>query len=84
MKMDFKVGQVVVSAAGHDKGEMLVIAGFDKNRVLVCDGKQRKLERPKAKNPKHLKGTEILLDEDSIATNRKIRKTLNKTANPGG
>ena len=77
-------GQIVISTAGHDKGEMLVIAGFDKNRVLVCDGKQRKLERLKAKNPKHLEKTEILLDEDSIATNRKIRKMLNKTANPGG
>ena len=78
-------GQIVISTAGHDKGEMLVIAGFDKNRVLVCDGKQRKLERLKAKNPKHIKETEILLDEDSIATNRKIRKTLNNTAkNPGG
>ncbi len=79
-----KRGQIVISTAGHDKGEMLVIAGFDKNRVLVCDGRQRKLEKPKAKNPKHIKETEILLDEDSIATNRKIRKTLNKTANPGG
>ena len=77
-------GQIVISTAGHDKGEMLVIAGFDKNRVLVCDGKQRKLERPKLKNPKHLMETGILLSEDSIATNRKIRKTLNKTANPGG
>ncbi len=77
-------GQIVISTAGHDKGELLVIAGFDKNRVLVCDGKQRRLEKPKAKNPKHLKETGILLSEDSIATNRKIRKTLNKSANPGG
>ena len=82
--MDFKIGQVVISTAGHDKGELLVIAGFDKNRVLVCDGKQHKLSKLKAKNSKHLKGTEILLDEDSIATDRKIRKTLNKSANPGG
>ena len=82
--MDFKIGQIVISTAGHDKGEMLVVAGFDKERVFVCDGKQRKLERLKAKNPKHLEKTEILLNEDSIATNRKIRKMLNKTANPGG
>ena len=82
--MELKIGQVVISTAGHDKGDLLVIAGFDRSRVLVCDGKQRKLERPKAKNPKHIKETEILLSEDSIATNRKIRKTLNKTANPGG
>jgi ribosomal protein L14E/L6E/L27E len=77
-------GQIVISTAGHDKGEMLVIAGFDKNRVLVCNGRSRKLEKPKLKNPKHLKETEILLSEDSIATNRKIRKTINKSSNPGG
>ena len=79
-----KRGQIVISTAGHDKGELLVIAGFDKNRVLVCDGKQRKLEMPKLKNPKHLMETGILLSEDSIATNRKIRKTINKSSNPGG
>ena len=77
-------GQIVISTAGHDKGDLLVVAGFDKNMVLVCDGKQRKLEKPMPKNPKHIKETEILLAEDSIATNRKIRKTINKTANPGG
>ncbi len=77
-------GQIVISTAGHDKGDLLVVAGFDKNRVLVCNGKQHKLEKPKHKNPKHLKETGILLSEDSIATNRKIRKTINKSSNPGG
>ena len=82
--MELKVGQVVVSSAGHDKGELLVIAGFDEDRVLVCNGKDRKLNKPKAKNPKHLRETEILFTEDSIVTDRKIRKMLNKSANPGG
>ena len=82
--MELKKGQVVLSLRGHDKGDLLVVAGFDKNRVLVCDGRSRKLERPKLKNPKHLRETGILLSEDSIATNRKIRKTINKTSNPGG
>ena len=82
--MELKVGQVVVSSAGHDKGELLVIAGFDEDRILVCNGKDRKLNKPKAKNPKHLRETEILFTEDSIVTDRKIRKMLNKSANPGG
>ena len=79
-----EVGQVVKSTAGHDKGELLVIAGFEKTEVLVCDGKHRKLEKPKCKNPKHLEETEIFLEKDSMATNKKLRKTLNKIANPGG
>ena len=82
--MDFKRGQIVISTAGHDKGEMLVIAGFEKTQVLVCDGKHRLLEKPKGKNPKHLEATDRLLDKDSMATNKMLRKTLNKIANPGG
>ena len=79
-----EVGQVVKSIAGHDKGELLVIAGFEKTKVLVCDGKHRKLEKPKCKNPKHLEKTEMFLKKDSMATDKMLRKTLNKIANPGG
>ena len=82
--MELKIGQIVKSVAGHDKGDLLMIAGFENNKVLVCDGKHRKLEKPKCKNPKHLQATEMLLGPDSMATNKMLRKTLNKMANPGG
>ena len=82
--MELKVGQVMESLAGHDKGELMVIAGFENDKVLVCDGKHRKLEKPKCKNPKHLKGTGMFLEPDSMATNKMLRKTLNKMSNPGG
>ncbi len=77
-------GQLVRSLRGHDKGELLVITDIAENKVLLCDGKSRKLEKPKAKNVKHVAMTGITLDEDSMATNRKLRKILNKIANPGG
>ena len=76
--MDFKVGQVVLSLAGHDKGELLVVAGTENKKVLICDGKGRGLQNPKHKNPKHIELQSAVLDGDSMATNRKIRKTLNK------
>ena len=82
--MELKIGQVVRSLAGHDKGDLMVIAGFENTQVLVCDGKHRKLEKPKCKNPKHLQATETLLEPDSMATNKMLRKILNKIANPGG
>ena len=82
--MDYVRGKVLVSAAGHDKGDLLMIAGFEKTQVLVCDGKHRPLEKPKCKNPKHLEATDRLLDKDSMATNKMLRKTLNTIANPGG
>ena len=82
--MELKVGQVVKSTAGHDKGDLMVIAGFENEKVLVCDGKHRKLSEPKCKNRKHLEATEMLLEPDSMATDKMLRKTLNKIANPGG
>ena len=82
--MELKVGQVVKSIAGHDKGDLRMIAGFEHEKVLVCDGKHRKLEKPKCKNPKHIEETEMFLEPDSMATNKMLRKTLNKIANPGG
>ena len=82
--MDFVNGKVLLSTAGHDKGDLMVIAGFENEKVLVCDGKHRKLEKPKCKNPKHLEATEMLLEPDSMATNKMLRKTLNKMSNPGG
>ena len=82
--MDFKEGQVVLSLKGHDKGELFAVKDIANGKVLICDGKGRKLEKPKAKNVRHVALTEVTLDEDSMATNRKLRKTLNKIANPGG
>ena len=82
--MGYVKGQVLVSAAGHDKGELMAVTGFDGKRVYLCNGKSHKLEKPKAKNPKHLSETQFVLDEHSMATNRSIRKQLNKIANPGG
>ncbi len=82
--MEYVKGQILLSVAGHDKGELMAVTGFDGKRVFVCNGKSRKLERPKAKNPKHLKKTEFVFSEHSMATNLRIRKQLNKIANPGG
>ena len=82
--MEFVKGKVLVSAAGNDKGDLLAVTGFDGKRVFLADGKSRKLEKPKAKNPKHLTETQYVLSEHSMATNRSIRKQLNKIANPGG
>ncbi len=82
--MDFKAGQVVLSLKGHDKGELFAVKDIAKVKVFLCNGKSRKLEKPKAKNVKHVALTGVTLEKDSMATNRKLRKTLNKIANPGG
>ena len=50
-------GKFVLSLSGRDKGRVHVIVASDaeKGIVYLCDGKTRKVERPKAKKLKHIK-----------------------------
>ncbi len=70
------VGKVVYSKAGRDKGKFMVIVGVNGNLPLVCDGKERPLERPKPKNPKHLQYTNILLEPQQYNSNKALRCAL--------
>ena len=74
--MEFKRGQVVLSAAGRDKGALLAVTATTEEGVLVCDGKARPLERPKRKNPRHLLPTAQTLEEPAMATNRSLKRAL--------
>ena len=70
------IGRIVCSKAGRDKGKFMVVVGSDKNCLLVCDGKERPLSRPKKKNVKHLAATNSILDENQFKTNKSLRRTL--------
>lgn len=70
------VGRIVISNAGRDKTRAMVIVKKTENYLLVCDGKERRLERPKRKNPKHLKLTNTFLEAHQLETNRALRKAL--------
>lgn len=78
--MRFEIGQVVRSRAGHDRDEFLLVTGFDGKYVLLCDGKQRPLAKPKRKNPRHLAATKLTLSVQATQTDRAIRKALNAVA----
>lgn len=47
--------EIVLSLAGHDAGRLFVALGSDGDCLLLADGKERKLDTPKRKNPKHLR-----------------------------
>lgn len=52
---DLKVGQIVKSKAGRDKGRIFIVCQvLDEQHVLVCDGDLRKLSSPKKKKMIHL------------------------------
>lgn len=74
--MKLEIGSVVRSKAGRDSGTFLMVVGFTDKGVLVCDGKERPLERPKVKNPRHISMTAQSLQSDAMVSNRALRKAL--------
>ena len=79
--MKLEKGMVVRSLAGHDKGDLMLVVGFETNYVLVCDGRQRPLCKPKVKNPKHLQATPHFLGEDAELSDKSLRKELFRLKN---
>ncbi len=68
--------RIVYSLKGRDADKCLVVVGTDGDKLLVCDGKERPLERPKLKNIKHLRFTNDYLPEGSLKTNKSLKKAL--------
>lgn len=71
-----KRGSVVRSLAGRDKDSLLAVVEVTENVVLICDGKERPIERPKKKNLRHVGETGIELPEETIERNRVLKKAL--------
>ena len=73
-------GRVVRSMAGHDAGEFFVVVGDEGNFVLLCNGKERKLENPKKKNKRHIAVTSQTLSDTEMQTDCRLRRILNSVS----
>ena len=73
--MDLIKGTVVISKAGRDKGHALAVVGTEDGYVLVADGKERPLARPKKKNPMHLAATNKTVEVESVS-DKALRHSL--------
>ena len=77
------IGVIVRSLSGRDRRRLYVVVALDtdKERAYISDGRLRSVERPKAKNPRHLefvcesREAEELIREGKL-TNRSLRKLL--------
>ena len=65
---------IVLSIAGHDEGKLFVVIAAEGERILLCDGKNRRLDNPKCKSPKHVRLVKRL--EERPLTDKEIRTTL--------
>lgn len=66
----------MLSLAGRDKGQLSAVVESCDGFALVCDGRERPLQRPKRKNLSHLKPLNLTLEPEVFRGNRALRKAL--------
>ena len=82
--MDINPAALIEVTAGRDKGKFFaVISVTEESSLLVCDGRNRRVEKPKVKNPKHVKdlgySLELIknkLNKGNEINNSDIRKSI--------
>ena len=76
-------GRVVLSLAGRDKDRLMAVLAVEPDGYLmVADGKERPIQRPKRKNPR-VAQTRRTLGEKAMATNRELRRALSQPETGG-
>ncbi len=61
----FQISDVVVSTAGRDQGELFYVVNVETPYLLLANGKDRTLEKPKRKKCKHVQ--KVLRSETRVA-----------------
>ena len=62
---DFNISDVVVSTAGRDQDKLFYVIGTDPVYLMLANGKDRTLEKPKRKKRKHV--AKVLRSETRVA-----------------
>ena len=70
------ISDVVVSTAGRDQGCLYYVIGIEEQHLMLANGKDRTLEKPKRKKRKHVE--KVLRSETRVAVKmRSGDKVLN-------
>ena len=62
---DMMISDVVVTTAGRDQGQLFYVVGTDPIYLMLANGKDRTLEKPKRKKRKHTQ--KVLRSETRVA-----------------
>ena len=84
--MNYEMGMLAWSRAGHDKDKLYVIVKTEGEYVYLSDGKLKPLEHMKKKKIKHIQGIKKIPEEllDLTAetiNNEQIRKAIRRFSN---
>lgn len=74
---NYEFGNMVISKAGHDKGQYFIILEADPEYVYLSDGKYRTVEKPKKKKKKHVQCIHYT-DENLINKKAKNEQIINE------
>ncbi len=69
-------GQLVICRKGKEKGRLMCVIEADEKFLYLADGRERTLNNPKRKNPKHVELTEKNISHLLPLTDRALRKIL--------
>ena len=73
---DHNIADVVISTAGRDQGKLFYVIGTDPEFLMLANGKDRTIEKPKRKKSKHTR--KVLRSETRVAVKlRNGDKVLN-------
>ena len=64
-KPDIQISDVVISTAGRDQGKLFYVIGTDPVYLMLANGKDRTLDKPKRKKRKHAE--KVLRSETRVA-----------------
>ena len=62
---DINISDVVVATAGRDQGKLFYVVGTDPVYLMLANGKDRTLDKPKRKKRKHVQ--KVLRAETRVA-----------------
>ena len=73
---DFNISDVVISTAGRDQDKLFYVIGTDPVYLMLANGKDRTLDKPKRKKRKHIQ--KVLRSETRVAEKLRLGdKVLN-------
>lgn len=76
----YKIGNVVLSLAGKEKGQLFVIVNLDDKFAYLSDGKRLKASKPKRKSFKHIKLFDLqsLSESEVLDKNQRVNALIRK------
>ena len=74
--IEYKIGEMVKSLAGHDKDSFYMIIGNEGDMLLLADGRLKTIEKPKKKKKKHVQLVHRQMDTKEKLTNEYIKHEI--------